>query len=170
MPPKKLPAKSAPKHDEGKHLRRAHEHHGRVLAMHSAHGAHASEIKTITELAEKELAGSHFKDAADLFRAAEHLSFGMVASEKADADVSKRLKLSLKEEYENKRSKADEHWEESETLSAIYEKTGDGAQQAFEAGAYRRALELVRAAEALAHVHLHEDESASDDSDNTDEN
>ena len=159
MPPKKAakkaPAKFAPKHDDGKDLRRVYEHQGRVLALHGVLGKYGADIKTITALAEKELAGSHFKDAADLFR----------ASEKADADISEALEKSLTEEFENKRSKADEHWEESNTLSGLYEKTLDGAQKALDGGAYRKALELVRAAEALAHVHLHEDESAAVDSD-----
>ena len=167
---KKAPAKSALKHDEGKDLRRVHEHQGRVLALHTAVGKHGADVKTLTELAERELEGSHFKDAADLFRVAEHLSFGMIASEKADADISEALKKSLTEEFENKRGQAAEHWRESATLSALYEKTLDRAQSAFDNGAYRRALELVRAAEALAHVHLHEGEATEDISDESDEN
>ena len=52
MPPKKAAKKSAAKfaskHDEGKDLRRAYEHQGRVVALHSVVGKHGADIQTIS--------------------------------------------------------------------------------------------------------------------------
>jgi Na+/phosphate symporter len=163
MPPpkkaaKKAPAKSAPKHDEGKDLRRAHEHRGRVEVLRPSLVKNVADIDTLVKLAEQELAGSHPKDAADLLRAAEHLSFGYLASSKTDGDIHPKLSDSTEEEFQHKLEKAEEHWEESDALSGIYRKALDGAQKAFDDGALRRAMELARAAEAIAHVHLHDDE------------
>jgi hypothetical protein len=157
-PPKKAvskPAKPAPKHHEGKDWRRAHEHRGRVEALLSSLGKNAADIDTLVEFAEQEVAGSHLKDAADLLRAAEHLSFGYLASSKSEEQVPKALSDSLKDEFEHKMDKAAEHWEEPAALRSIYDKAINGAQKAFDDGAYRKAMELVRAAEAIAHVHLH---------------
>jgi len=161
MPPskkaaKKAAAKSAHKHDEGKDLRRAHEHRGRIEALRPSLGKNAGDVDTLIELAEQVLAGSHFKDAADLLRAAEHLSFGYLASSKPDKTLHGALLESVEEEFEHKLEKAEEHWEESDALSSIYQKTLDGAHLALKEGAHRKALELIRAAEAIAHVHHHD--------------
>lgn len=157
------PAKPAPKHDEGKDLRRVHEHKGRVDALRPALGKHVADIDVITRLAEQEVKGSHFKDAADLFRAAEHLSFGLLAASKQGSDVDSKLTESVKAEFQHKLEKAQEHWKKPAALAGIYDKTIADAQKALDGGASQKALELVRAAEALAHVHLHtggEQESA----------
>lgn len=153
--PKKAPAKSAPKHDEGKDLRRAREHQSRVEALHSAVGKDAADIDTLTKLAEQELSGAHYKDAADLFRAAEHLSFGFLVSSKPAAHPDEKLAQSSKAEFDGKLDKAEEHWEENDALTGIYNKALADAKQAFDEGAHFKALELVRAAESLAHVHVH---------------
>lgn len=158
--PKKAPAKAAPKHDDGKDLRRAHEHQSRVEALRSAVGKHTTDIDTLTKLGEQELSDSHYKDAADLFRAAEHLSFGFLVSSKPAAHPDEKLAKSSQAEFESKLDKADEHWEDNEALAGIYKKVLADAKQAFEEGAHFKALELVRAAEALAHVHLHDSKTA----------
>ena len=166
MPPpkkaaRKAPAKSVPKHDEGKDLRRAHEHQGRVEVLRPSLSKNARDVDALVKLAEQELSSSHPKDAADLLRAAEHLSFGYLAASKASKNVDSKLAASVEQEFQHKLEKAGEHWEEPEALSALYQKTLDSAQKAFNAGAHRKALELVRAAEAMAHVHLHDGEHQS---------
>lgn len=154
--PKKAPAKSAPKHDESKDLRRAREHKSRVEALHSSVGKHTADIDILTKLGEQELSGDHYKDAADLFRAAEHLSFGFLVSSKPAAHPDEKLAEASKAEFNSKLDKAEEHWEENEALAGIYNKVLADAKQAFDEGAHFKALELVRAAEALAHVHMHD--------------
>ena len=94
--------------------------------------------------------------AAHLMRAAEHLSFGLLASAKAESGLDPRLVKAIAEEFDHKLEKAEEHWDgnDSVALTPMYEETLAGARHAFAEGAYRKALELVRAAEALAHVHV----------------
>lgn len=153
---KKTPAKSAPKHDESKDFRRAQEHKGRVEVLRSVLGKHTAPVDVLTELAEAELSNAHYKDAADLFRAAEHLSFGILATSKAAHTTHAALAQSMKAEFQHKLEKADEHWEQSEALGNLYQQTLAEAHKALTESAYPRALELVRAAEAMAHVHVHD--------------
>lgn len=160
MPPlkkaaKKVAAKSA-HHDESKDLRRAYEHLGRVQAMHDSLGKHTGPVAALTRHAEQELKASRPKGAADLLRAAEHLGFGLLASAKAEGELDPRLVQAITEEFNHKFEKAGEHWDHngSSALKLIFEKTLADARQAFDDSAYRKALELVRAAEALAHVRI----------------
>ena len=110
-------------------------------------------------LAEAELGMGHRKDAADLLRAAEPLSFAALAStEKKSTKVSPELEEIVTEEVEHLTRKAKEHWEESEKsehhegVTAIFESALDTSEKALDAGLYRQALELSRGAETLAHV------------------
>ena len=111
-------------------------------------------------LAEQELASGHMKDGADLLRAAEHLSFGALNSSKAEKNVDAKLVDAITKEFGHKLDKAEEHWSDANEhhakLEAIYSTTTQRAQQAFDSGAYRQALELARGAEALAHVKIHD--------------
>lgn len=163
-PPKKAAKKVAAKHahhDEAdKDMRRAYEHLGRVGVLHSLlEKGSTKDIADLTMLAEEELASGHMKDAADLLRAAEHLSFGALHSSKAEKNVDPKLLDAITKEFGHKLDKAEEHWsnedEHHEQVGGIYAQTAERAQKAFDGGAYRRALELARGAEALAHVRIH---------------
>ena len=164
-PPKKAAKKAAAKHahhdDAGKDLLRAYEHLGRVRVLHSLlEKAATKDISDLTKLAEQELASGHMKDAADLLRAAEHLSFGALNSSKAEKNVDANLVVAITKEFGHKLDRAEEHWSDGDnhhdTVGEIYSKTTERAQKAFDSTAYRQALELARGAEALAHVKVHE--------------
>ena len=168
MPAKKAAKKAAakhadPRHHERKDLRRAYEHLGRVEALQpSVPGEFSKNVHTLVVLAEKELGNGHRKDAADLLRAAEHLSFAALANGAAKSGrISAELKEVVKEEVEHLTHKANEHCEESEeaqhhpSVTAIFRQSLEAAEQALEAGSLREALELSRGAEALAHVKKH---------------
>lgn len=157
---KKVAAKHAHHDDAGKDMRRAYEHLGRVGVLHSLlEKGFTKDIADLTMLAEQELASGHMKDAADLLRAAEHLSFGALNSSKAEKNVDPKLVDAITKEFGHKLDTAEEHWsdqgEHHEQVGGIYSQTAQRAQKAFDGGAYRRALELARGAEALAHVKIH---------------
>ncbi len=163
-PPKKAAKKVAAKHahhdDAGKDMRRAYEHLGRVGILHSLlEKAATRDIADLTRLAEQELASGHMKDAADLLRAAEHLSFGALNGPHGEKKVDVKLVDAITQEFGHKIDKAEEHWSEENDhharLEEIYSKATELAQEAFHSGAYRQALELARGVEALAHVRVH---------------
>jgi hypothetical protein len=169
MPPPKKAAKKAAgqhhdKHHQANDLRRAYEHMGRVAVLQQVSKALAAEtITELTTLAQQAIKDGHSKDAADLLRASEHLSFAVLAGEASgiagDARVSADLKESITDQFNDLTRRADEHWleeeEHSETLTEIYESSRKSSTKAFKARAYHQALEFARAAEALAHVKHH---------------
>ena len=169
MPPKNAAKKAAtktakksalphPSHD----LRRAYEHLGRVDILEGAlAGVHFRHVSALAKLAEKQLSVGQERDAADLLRAAEHICFAALAPEERLGTVplvSTELKAAIATELIHLSRRAKDHWssaedgEPHETLAAIYIAALDQAQLNFNYGAYRPALELARAAEALAHV------------------
>lgn len=163
-PPKKAAKKAATKHsshdDRAKDLRRAYEHLGRVEILHASLRKDDAKIVTaLTKLAQQELAAEHMKDAADLLRASEHLSFGYLQNTEAESILDPALLQAIKKEFHHKLEKADEHWSQGEehhpAVSEFYGSTSALAQKAFEAEAWRRALEFARGADALAHVKVH---------------
>ena len=166
MPPQKAAKKSAkhhdPKHDSAKDLRRAHEHLGRVdILQRVLQPKQADDVKSLVTLAEQELENGHRKDAADLLRAAEHFSFAALAHETAEPDeVSGDLENALSEEFEHLTMKAEEHWEHEEErhklVATLYTGALKHSRKALERGRYRQAMELIRAAETLAHVKKHD--------------
>jgi hypothetical protein len=170
MPAKKAAKKSAkyhdPKHDKAKDLRRAYEHLGRVeILQRTLH--HADDVKALATLAHQELEGGHMKDAADLLRAAEHFSFAALAPESAEPDeVSDDLENALSEEFERLTMKAEEHWEHEEErhklVATLYAGAIKHSRKALERGKYRQAMELIRVAEALAHVKKHDPDELQD--------
>lgn len=162
MPPAKKTAKHAhPKHKEVKDLRRAFEHMGRILSLQSSLAtASRTDVDSLVSLAEQELAGGEGKNAAELLRAAEHISFATLASGHAkQPSVSAFVEEAVREEYERLAQKAVEHWDHADrrhaAVSAIYKSSLQGSKRALAAGGYRQALELVRAAAALAEVERH---------------
>lgn len=170
--PKKVAKKSAANHAPHedpalKDRRRAHEHLGRVEALHTiVEKPAAKEIETLKELARQEIETGNAKGAADLLRAAEHLAFGSLHAPKAE-EADPKLAEELTKEFQGKLEKADEHWSKEEEhlggLEEIFLHAKDRAQKAFDAGAYRQALELARAAEALGHVKVQEVEDADEE-------
>ena len=168
MPAKKAAKKVAAKHAESKDperkdVRRAYEHLGRVEALQkSVTGDRSKSVHTLVALAEKELGKGHGRDAADLLRAAEHLSFAALASiGPTQGRVSGELKGAVKTKVEQLIHKAKRHWEESDesqhhaSVTALFGQSLEAAEQALDIGSYRQALELSRGAEALAHVKRH---------------
>ena len=164
MPPAKKAAKKQvdPQHHELKDLRRAYEHLGRIEILQTAGGQSNTDVSTLAKLAQKELKAGHAKDAADLLRAAEHLSFAaMGASAPPSADLSPKLGEAISKEFDHLLEKASEHWDhEAERdrhpeVEALFRSSVEAARKARKHGAHRRALELARGAEALAHVKKH---------------
>lgn len=165
MPPKKAAKPHDEKHHEAKDLRRAYEHMGRVeILQRVLQPTPAEEVSILAALAQQELQNGHKKDAADLLRVAEHLSFAALAGESVKlSQVSKDLEQAITAEFEHLTNKAEEHWEhESEcdkTVTAIYKNARKNARQAIEKRAYHQALEFARAAEALTHAKQHGSQS-----------
>jgi hypothetical protein len=170
MPAKKAAKKAAKKmakrfahHRHPAHdLRRAYEHLGRVDILEGAlAGTHFRYVSALAELAEQQLASGHPRNAADLLRAAEHICFAALAPEDRPGPVSlvsAELKAAIADELKNLTRRAEEHWPDAEdeqphpVIDTIYRAALDQARLAFSSGAYRPALELARAAEALAHL------------------
>jgi hypothetical protein len=166
MPPKKAAKKvgkkaakeSVKKHHEGKDLRRAYEHLGRLGGLEKLVAAEVrTQIAVLTEAAQRSLSQGEQKTAADLLRAGEHLGFGSLASQAKAGSLSDDLASAIDAEYEHLVDKAEEHWAKHDGnrpvgIEKVYESMLDAANAAFGKGAYRRALEFARGAEALAHV------------------
>jgi hypothetical protein len=166
MPPKKAAKKAAhdhhkkhdheKKHDPAKDLRRAYEHLGRVEILRHAMGDSSQEVGGLVELAQDEVANGTSKNAADLLRAAEHLGFAAILDRLGPkAAATGALMAAVDEEFCRLAAKAEEHWESEgahPAIAQIYRDALTRAAQARSQGAHRQALELVRAAEALAHV------------------
>ena len=153
--------KHAGKHDSkgaGKHLRRAFEHLGRVEALQTL--TQADSITTLVRLAQASIDHDVARPAADLLRAAEHLSFAAVAAQsKSSGSLSADLEEAVRHEFR----KLLEHAEDHElaigtTLDRLLRQSVEDARKAFEDGNFRRALELARAAESLASIHEHDAE------------
>ena len=170
MPPAKKAAKKAAKkvashhhdkHHQAKDLRRAYEHMGRVAVLRQSSKSSATDaVAELTALAQGAIKDGHTKDAADLLRASEHLSFAVLAEEVSGiVRVSAELKESITEQFDELTRRADEHWgeeeEHSSILTGIYQSARNSATKTFKARAYHQALEFARAAEALAHVKQH---------------
>ncbi len=164
-PPKKAAKKAAGHHHENHHqakdLRRAYEHMGRVAILRQTSQSSATDaVAELISLAQQAIEDGHSKDAADLLRASEHLSFAVLAGEVSSAGrVSPELKECITEQFDELGRRADEHWDEEEShsniLTEIYESARNSAAKAYKARAFHQALEFARAGEALAHVKQH---------------
>ncbi len=167
MAPKKAAKKHAKKH-EGKHhdkkhhagkdVRRAYEHLGRLEALQAVLPAGSvSQVRQLSELAQQAIRDDDSKSAADLLRAAEHLSFAALAAAGKEKLDNPALGEALTAEFEHLWGKAEEHWDDGDdgrepVVAALYAKSLEAAETAMQKGSYRRAMEFVRAAEALAHT------------------
>lgn len=179
-PDEKKPAKHKPGHEhghkaehkpdeEGKELRRAFEHLGRVRAI-SGHAGQAHAVAANThfelafhrgqralEMAVKEGATPRQKRAAaDLLRSAEHLAFAeLEGGAKSDRKLlTGFLKKAIQKEFKKLDEKAADKEKQSpdEWIRKLQEQVRKEARKALDGEHYRRALELIRGAEALAHV------------------
>ncbi len=150
-----------PKHKTLKDLRRTYEHLGRVeCLMTQLTAAAKADVATLIALAQSQLNEGHAKTAAELVRASEHLAFAsLVKIEGRKSDLASAVKQAMEEEFEHLSHKAGKRWKESDDrhreVGVIYERALEEAGQALGKGAYRRAMEMVRAADSLAHVEKH---------------
>ncbi len=152
----KKAAKKSPGQTLGQNTRRCYEHFGRVSALLPLLQGMDHERDTVVRtvsLAQDLLGDGRVKEAADLLRAAEHLSFGSLAMAAPVESVSPLLLGALRDEYHHLLERADGHAAELTgpvaKLVAIVRRL---AVQAFKAERYRAASELARGAEALSHV------------------
>lgn len=159
MPPKKhAKHHHHPEHEAAKHLRRSYEHLGRVEALGDLAGDTTSgSASQLLQLARKLLNADSPRDAADALRAAEHVCFATLASNaKAVAKIDEELLSALDDEFDKLAARAEEHWESREdrdpVVMNLFPKLLQDSRVAYDKRKYRQALELVRAAEALAHV------------------
>jgi hypothetical protein len=171
--PKKAAKKAAKKHSKkhsrkhsrkhaGDHgqrdLLRAYEHLGRLAGLQRAGQQTPDDANTLAALARQQLQAGEAENAAELLRAAEHLCFAALASGSQQVGESAALKAIARERYEHMARKATEQWQHRDqvkanaTVAGIYTRTAKQAEQAHAAGAHRKALELARAAQALAEL------------------
>jgi hypothetical protein len=158
----KKAAKKGAKHGKDGHdkdIRRAYEHLGRLEVLQGSLSTSViSQIQTLSDLARISLLQGENRSSADLLRACEHLAFASLAANGKEA-VNDVLMSAIREQYEKLLEKAADHWDENEeepveAIVLIYEKSLAAAETAFGKGAYRKALEYVRAAESLSNVRL----------------
>ncbi len=170
MPPPKKAAKKAakkpakpadPKHKQLKDVRRAFEHLGRIESLQSSLKTDThTDVSSLVLLSQEELNARDAKNAADLLRAAEHLSFAaLAAGHLKQSKLSTTVLDGIEEEYEHLTRKALEHWGHSDdrhtVVATLYKRSFQEARRAFSSSNFRQALELIRAAEALSHVVKH---------------
>jgi hypothetical protein len=165
MPAKKAAKKSAKKvakkapHRHSHHdLRRAYEHLGRIEILEAAlAGPSFRDVTTLTAMAQQKLAAAESRDSADLLRAAEHLAFAALAPRPAQPiSLSKDLRAAITADFEDLMHGAQDRRRTAQAirsvLGTLYSRIISEAHSAFAAAAYRPALELARAAEAIARV------------------
>jgi hypothetical protein len=155
----KKAAKKSAKHHAGHDLRRAYEHLGRLEVLQGGlPGTVVTDINILTQMARASLHAGDTKSAADLLRSCEHLGFAALAHSGRETQIGEDLQEAIDSEYEHLVERAVERWDEPDeepgaAITTIYEKTFAAAEAAYNKGAFRRALELARAAEALSHGH-----------------
>lgn len=167
MPPKKAAKKVAKKaakkapgkkaHGKGRDLLRAYEHLGRVMVLvDRLNEEQVQAVHLLTAHAEERLHAGKSSDGAELLRAAEHLGFGFLAlTVEPDTDVTEDLLEQVEERFEHLRERAAERGEDQDAprkVLAVSKMATREAKAAKKAGRYRAALELIRAADALAQV------------------
>ncbi len=158
MPPKKAAKKAAGQsdpHKAAKDARRTFEHLGRVQALSHFTSSESESLNLLTKTADMAYQTKQYKEAADLLRAAEHLSFAALHLDAVET-VSAELKEVIEEEFEHLIQRSGEHssiHDLPKSLLALLARTIKDAKVAMRRGSYRSALEFARGAEALSHVH-----------------
>lgn len=153
--PHKPGKKHAPHHDDkpgGKHLRRVYEHLGRVEALQSL--ANVEAVSSLVRMSQSGVDRDEARSAADLLRAAEHLSFAAAAARSgAGPALSPDLEKAVRREFRKLLEAAEDHdLTPDTTLGELLRQTVTDARSSFDTGNFRQALELARAAEALAEI------------------
>jgi hypothetical protein len=151
----KKAAKKAPSHRAHHDLRRAYEHISRVRALHlGLQPVALAQVDVLSRLAQAAMSGDDAHSAADLLRAAEHVSFAYLSSSASEDTLSPALATAARAEYEHLIARAQEHHpgKTSSDLRTLYTSFLKQAAAALGQGLYHRALEFARAAEALTHV------------------
>lgn len=168
MPPRKATHKpetnagrgfaQCPPHD----LLHAYENLGRIDILEGGlAGSSFVDVNMLANLAHQQLDSGHAKNAEILLRAAEYISFAALAprrSAELTARIPEALKSAVASELGRLTQGAEALWSETEEdtnrglIEGIFAGTLKQARDAFNCGAYRPALQLARAAEALAHV------------------
>lgn len=150
---KKAAKKSAAQHATND-IRRIYEHLGRLEALQDGLPDRVvTQVRRLTDIAQQAMHGSDARSAADLLRAAEHLSFAALATQEAETIINEALLSALTSEFDHLRQRAQEHWSgDNSTLTALYDEARASADKARSKRNYRRALEFIRAADAFAHV------------------
>ena len=150
MSPKKAAKHPDKKHHEAKDLRRAYEHMGLVeILQQISQPLFADEVNVLGTMAQQALQSGHPKEAAELLRSAEHLSFASLAGENAKSGrLAEDLEKAIMDEFEHLTGNAEEHWEHGgdrhKAITAIYKNSLKKANQAMKQREYHRALELAR--------------------------
>jgi hypothetical protein len=141
---------------------RAFERFGRIDILEGGlAGSPYVNVSALANLAQQQLDSGRAKNAATLLRAAEHFSFAALApknSASLTASIPPKLKTAVTAEMDRLTSTAQQLWTESAAtanrtvIEKLYTAALEEARQQFDRGAYRPALQLARAAEALARV------------------
>lgn len=169
---KKAAKKGASRHSD---LRRAFEHLGRIEILDTLLASSTpAPLTTVVELARQQLTGGLDRTAAELLRAAEHLSFAALEAAGSPAEVSPALETAIAAEFEHLLARTADHRapdhgsnarrtskpsagrnsKPADPLETLIPTLVKQAHAAHQARRFRVALELARAAEALAHLDL----------------
>jgi len=161
-PTRNSPASSTADKSAPHHPLYAFEQFGRIDILEGGlAGSPFVTVSLLANLAQHQLDSGHALNADALLRAAEHLSFAALApkdSTRLTAHIPAELKAAVAAELDRLTSTAQRLWAESATtanrtiIENVYTTALEDARHAFDRGAYRPALHLARAAQALAHV------------------
>lgn len=157
----KKAAKKSAKHKGPRDARRAYEHLGRIEILQTVSGHLDGEVSMLLNAAQAEMKACYPEDAADILRAAEHLSFAFVSERSSINSPAPpaALEREISAEIEHLSRRATENAEEDgyhyPELIALSRSMLKRAKAALKHGSYRQALELARGAEALSIVSRH---------------
>jgi hypothetical protein len=150
------------RHREATDPLHAYEQFGRIDVLEGGlAGSPFVEVSALANLAQQQLDAGYAQNARNLLCAAEHLSFAGLApkeSARLTSRIPAELKAAVAAELRRLIQNAEQRWSETANeanravIEAIYAGALKQVRDAFDQGAYRRALQLARAAEALAHV------------------
>jgi len=163
MPPFKVnaAAKAAPIHGNGEDLRRAYEYLARIDILEGAlSGASFCDVSSLVALALRALAAGRSREACDLLRTAEHISFAAQAPAGYSASairVCEELGEAIEAEFDLLIRRAELMREQRSSprhgqLPDLCARTLTDAREAYAEQAFGRALELARAAALLANL------------------
>jgi hypothetical protein len=148
-------------HGKSDDLRRAYEFLGRIDILESSlSGASFCDVSTLVGLALNELAAGRDREACDLLRSAEHISFAAQAPNgyaSSAMHMFDELRQAIDAEFSGLIRRAEVLREERSSprhgqLPDLCARTLKDAREAYAEQAFGRALELARAAALLANL------------------